>query len=135
MELSTRARRTASWKIMAGLAVAGFVVALAGAAVIVATGSWYVLPPTDLTFADAEAAYTSCQQFVRPQFKTPGPVTFAPLGRRTTQRYVDGRYRVRSHADVVNGAGRLVEVRFSCTLRPTGVAQRWTLENTTIWTD
>jgi hypothetical protein len=101
---------------------------------MVATDSWDIRPQTDLTFADAEAAYGGCQQFVRPQLKVPGPVTFAPIGRRTSRRYVDGRYRVRSHADVVNAAGRLVEIRFACTLRPLG-ADRWTLESLSIWTD
>jgi hypothetical protein len=119
---------------MGGLAVAGLVFGLAGAGVMVATGSWDVRPQLDLTFADAEAAYTGCQQFVRPQLKAPGPVTFAPIGHRTSRRYVDGRYHVRSHADVVNAAGRLVEVHFSCTLRPLG-GDRWNLESLSIWTD
>ena len=135
MQSSTRPRRPASWQIMGGLVIAGLVFALAGAAVIVATGSWDLRLPTDLTFADSEAAYTSCQEFVRPRLKAPGPVTFAPLGRHTTSRYMDGRYRVRSHADVVNAAGRLVEVRFSGTLRPAGAADRWTLDGLSIWTD
>jgi hypothetical protein len=119
---------------MAGLAVAGLVLGLIGAGVLAATGSWILRLPTDLTFADAEAAYTGCQQFVRPQLKAPGPVTFAPIGQHTARRYVDGRYRVRSHADVVNAAGRRVEVGFSCTLRPLG-SDRWTLEGLSIWTD
>ena len=120
---------------MGGLAVAGFVLALAGAGVIVATGSWYVLPQTDLTFADAEAAYSSCQQFVRPRLKAGGPVSFAPIGRRTARRYMDGRYRVRAHADVTTASGRVVEIGFVCTLRPTGGADRWALDGLSIWTD
>jgi hypothetical protein len=81
----------------------------------------------DLTLGDAEATYGACQQFVRAQLKAPGPVTFAPIRRRTVRRYADGRVFVRSHMDATNAAGRLVEIRLSCTMRPLD-GGRWSLE-------
>jgi hypothetical protein len=119
---------------MGWLAATGFGLGLAGAAVLAAIGAGYVPPAADLTLADAEAAYGGCQQFVREQLKAPGPVTFAPIGRRTARRFVDGRFRVRSHADVTNAAGRLVEIRFGCTIRPLG-GDRWALESLSMSTD
>ena len=119
---------------MGGLTIVGFGLGLAGAAVLAAIGTGYVRPPVDLTLAEAEAAYDNCQRFVREDFKAPGPFTFAPIGRNTARRFADGRYRVRSHADVVNGAGRLVEVRFACTIRPIN-GGRWALEGLSVSTD
>ena len=84
--------------------------------------------------ADAEATYAACQGFVRKQLKAPGPVTFAPLRWRTVRRYADGRRFVRSHVDATNAAGRVVEVRLTCTLRPLG-ADRWDLESLTLRSD
>ena len=119
---------------MGGLTVVGLGLGLAGAAALAAIGAGYVRPPADITLADAEAAYDSCQRFVRDDFKAPGPFTFAPISRRTARRYTDGRYHVRSHADVMNGAGRLVEVRFTCTIRPMG-GGRWALDGLSVSTD
>ena len=72
--------------------------------------------------------------FVRTQLKAPGPVTFAPIRRRTVRRYADGRVLVRSHADATNAAGRLVEIRITCTMRPLG-GDRWDLEGLSLRTD
>ena len=88
----------------------------------------------DLSLGDAEAAYGACQQFVRTQLKAPGPVTFAPIRRRTVRRYADGRVLVRSHADATNAAGRLVEIRLTCTMRPLG-GDRWDLEGLALRSD
>ena len=119
---------------MSWLTGTGLVLFLAGVGVVFATGSRYVRPPVDLSAADAEATYTACQGFARAQLKAPGAVTFAPIRWRTVRRYADGRVHVRSHADAANAAGRVVEVRFSCTMRPLG-GNRWDLENLTVWTD
>ncbi|MEO5824092.1 MAG: hypothetical protein ABIT71_26595 [Vicinamibacteraceae bacterium] len=127
-------RRLAPWKIMAGLTAAGLVLFLAGVGVVVATGTRFVRVPVDLSSADAEAAYAACQRFALAQLKAPGPVTFAPIGRWTVRRYTDGRMRVRSHADAANAAGRLVEIRVACRLRPLG-GDRWDLESLTVSTD
>ena len=86
--------RPAAWKTMVMLAVVGLVFGFAGVGLLVATGSGYVRRPVDLAFADAEAAYGACQGFVRTQLKAPGPVTFAPVQRRTVRRYADGRVLV-----------------------------------------
>lgn len=135
MTASTRpAHRPAAWKVMAGLTAVGLVFFAAGAAVIVATGSRWIRQPVDLTAADAEASYAACQRFARADLKSPGPVTFAPLGWRTVRRYSDGRVRVRTHADATNGAGRLIEVRVACTMRALG-ADRWDLESLSVSTD
>jgi len=119
---------------MVSLLAVGLVIGVAGVGLVVATGSAYVRPPVDLSFADADAAYGACQDFVRTQLKAPGPVTFAPIGRRTVRRYADGRVLVRSHADATNAAGRLVEIRVTCTMRPRG-GDRWDLEGLTLRTD
>jgi hypothetical protein len=119
---------------MAWLVVAGLVLGLAGVGLVVATGFGHVRPPVDLSIADADAAYGACQRFARTQINASGPVTFAPIGRRTVRRYGDGRILVRSHADATNAAGRQVEFRLACTLRPLG-ADRWDLEALTIHTD
>ena len=119
---------------MLWLAVVGLVLGVAGVALVVATGSGYLRPPVDLSMADAERAYGACQGFARTQLKAPGEVTFAPIRRRTVRRYADGRVLVRSHADAANAAGRMVEFRVSCTLRPLG-GDRWDLENLTVRTD
>ena len=112
---------------MLALVVVGLVLGFAGVGLVVATGSAYIRPPADLSLADADAAYGACQGFVRTQLETPGPVTFAPIRRRTVRRYADGRVLVRSHADVTNAAGRLVEVHITCTMRLRG-GDRWDLE-------
>ena len=130
---STRVERPAAWKTMVALAVVGLGLGVAGVGLVVATGSGYVRPP-DLSFADADAAYGACQGFVRTQLKAPGPVTFAPIGRRTVRRYADGRVLVRSHADATNAAGRLVEIRITCTMRPLG-GDRWDLEGLSVRSD
>jgi hypothetical protein len=119
---------------MAWLAAVGLALGLAGAAVIVATGSGSLRPPADLSPAEAEAIYAACQDFVRPQLPAKGPVTFSPIRRRTVRYYGDGRAYVRAHADATNGAGRLVEFRFACTLRPQD-GTRWTLEGLSVSTD
>jgi hypothetical protein len=119
---------------MASLVVVGLGLGLAGGGMVVATGSSYVRPTVDLTLADADATYAACQGFVRTQLKASGPVTFAPIRGRTVRRYADGRAYVRSHADAPNAAGRVVEIRFACTLRPLG-GDRWTLEDLTVSTD
>jgi len=119
---------------MAALAVVGLVLGFAGVGLVVATGSGYLRPPVDLSFGDADAAYGACQRFVRAQLKAPGPVTFAPISRRTVRRYVDGRVRVRSHADVTNAAGRLVEIHITCTMRPLE-GDRWDLEGLAVRSD
>jgi hypothetical protein len=127
-------RRPSAWKVMGGLAVIGLVLGLAGAGLMAVTGSGYTPPPLDLTQADADAAYTACQRFVREQVKVAGPLTFAPLSRRTARRFVDGRYRVRSHADAANQAGHLVEIHVACTIRPLG-GDRWQLDDLSVTTD
>ena len=66
---------------------------VAGVGLVVATGLGYVRPPVDLSFGVADAAYGACQRFVRTQLKARGPVTFAPISRRTVRRYADGRVR------------------------------------------
>ncbi len=119
---------------MATLAVVGLLVIGGGAAVMVATNSHYIRPPVDLSMADAEATYAACQRFARAELKAPGPVTFASIGRRTVRRYADGRLRVRAHADATNAAGRHVDVRVICTMRPLG-GDRWDLESLSISTD
>jgi hypothetical protein len=119
---------------MVALVVVGLVLGVAGVGLVVATGSGYVSPPADLSFADADAAYGACQRFVSTQLKTPGPVTFAPIRRRTVRRYADGRVLVRSHADATNAAGRLVEIRIACTMRPLG-GDRWDLERLAVHGD
>ncbi|MFI5076048.1 MAG: hypothetical protein ACHQRO_01840 [Vicinamibacteria bacterium] len=119
---------------MAALAVVGLVLGFAGVGLVVATGSGYLRPPVDLSLDDADAAYGACQRFVRTQLKAPGPVTFAPISRRTVRRYVDGRVRVRSHADVTNAAGRLVEIHITCTMRPLE-GDRWDLEGLAVRSD
>lgn len=119
---------------MVTLAVVGLVLGFAGVGLLVATGSGYVRPPLDLAFADADAAYSACQGFVRAQLKAPGPVTFAPVQRRTVRRYADGRVLVRSHADATNAAGRLVEIRITCTMRTLG-GERWALEGLALRSD
>jgi hypothetical protein len=119
---------------MVVLVVVGLVLGVAGVGLVVATGSAYVRPPIDLSFADADAAYGACQGFVRAQLGAPGPVTFAPIGRRTVRRYADARVLVRSHADATNAAGRLVEIRIACTMRPLG-SGRWNLESLTLRSD
>ena len=119
---------------MAALAVVGLVLGFAGVGMVVATGSGYLRPPVDLSFGDADAAYGACQRFVRTQLKVPGPVTFAPISRRTVRRYVDGRVRVRSHADVTNAAGRLVEIHITCTMRPLE-GDGWDLEGLAVRSD
>jgi hypothetical protein len=127
MSSSAAAVRPAAWKTMLALVVVGLVLGFAGVGLVVATGSAYVRPPADLSLADADAAYGACQGFVRTQLEAPGPVAFAPIRRRTVRRYADGRVLVRSHADVTNAAGRLVEVHITCTMRPRG-GDRWDLE-------
>jgi hypothetical protein len=131
---SARAERPAAWKTMAALVVVGLVLGLAGVGLVVATGSAYVRPPVDLSFGDADAAYGACQRFVRTQLKAPGPVTFAPIGRRTVRRYADGRVRVRSHADVTNASGRVVELHLTCTMRPLE-GDRWDLQGLSLRTE
>ena len=131
---SARPERPAAWKTMAALVVVGLVLGFAGVGLVVATGSGYVRPPVDLSFGDADAAYGACQGFVRTQLKAPGPVTFAPISRRTVRRYADGRVRVRSHADVTNAAGRVVEIHITCTMRPLE-GNRWDLEGLALRTD
>jgi hypothetical protein len=118
---------------MVALAVVGLVLGFAGVGLVIATGSGYVRPP-DLSLADADAAYGACQGFVRTQLKAAGPVTFAPLRRRTVRRYADGRVLVRSHADVTSAAGHLVEIRITCTMRPLG-GDRWDLEGLALRSD
>ena len=118
---------------MVSLVVVGLVLGFAGVGLLVATGSGYVRPP-DLSFADADAAYGACQGFARAQLKAPGPVTFAPIRRRTVRRYADGRVMVRSHADATNAAGRVVEIRLTCTMRPLG-GDRWDLEGLALRSD
>ena len=135
MHSSARAAaRPAAWKTMLALGVVGLVLGVAGVGLVVATGSAYVRPPVDLSFADADATYDACQGFVRTQLKAPGPVTFAPIRRRTVRRYGDGRVLVRSHADATNAAGRLVEIRITCRMRPLG-GDRWDLEGLTLRSD
>jgi hypothetical protein len=135
MSSSARAAiRPAVWKTMAGLVVVGVGLGLAGAGLVVATGSGYLRPTVPLSNADAEAAYGACQGFVRTNLKASGPLTFAPIRMRTVRRYSDGRLLVRSHADAPNAAGRLVEMRFACTLRPIG-SGRWDLEGLRVSTD
>lgn len=119
---------------MAWLAVVGLALGLAGAGVIVATGSGSLRPPIDLSPAEADAIYAACQDFVRPRLPAKGPVTFAPMRRRTVRHYGDGRAYVRAHADAANAAGRLVEFRFACTLRPLD-GGRWDLEGLRVSTD
>ena len=119
---------------MLALLVVGLVLGVAGVGLVVVTGSAYVPQPMDLSMADAEATYGACQQFVRTQLKAPGPVTFAPIRRRTVRRYADGRVLVRSHVDAANAAGRLVEIRIACTMRPLG-GDRWSLEGLSLRTD
>lgn len=119
---------------MASLVGVGLVLFLVGVGVVIATGTRFIRVPVDLSSADAEAGYAACQQFARAQLKAPGPVTFAPIGRWTVRRYTDGRLRVRSHADAVNAAGRTIEIRVACRLRPLG-ANRWDLESLTVSTD
>jgi hypothetical protein len=119
---------------MASLAVGGLVLALAGAGLVVATESGVLRPAVDLSLTDAQSTYEACQGFVRPKLETPGPVTFAPIGRRTSRRYGGGRVLVRSHADAPNAAGRLVEFRFACTMRPHD-GGRWDLESLRVSTD
>ena len=80
--------------------------------------------PLNLSTTDAEAGYAACQRFALAQLKAPGPVTFAPIGRWTVRRYTDGRLRVRSHAAASNAAGRTIEIRVACRLRPLG-GDRW----------
>jgi len=126
--------RPAPWKTMLALVVVGLVLGGAGVGLVVATGSGYVRPAVDLSMVDADAAYAACQQFARTRLKAPGPVTFAPVRRRTVRRYADGRVLVRSHADVTNAAGRLVEVRIACTMRPLA-GDRWDLEGLSLRTD
>jgi hypothetical protein len=135
MPFSTHtAVRPTAWKTMAWLVVVGLGLGLAGVGLVVATGAGYVRPSVDLTLGDAEAAYGACQGFVRAQLKTSRPVNFAPIRRRTVRRYTDGRVYVRSHADTPNTAGRLVEIRIGCTLRPLG-GDRWDLESLSVSTD
>jgi hypothetical protein len=119
---------------MALLVAVGLVLALAGAGLVIATGSGYVRRTVDISLADTEATYGACQGFVRTQLKPSGPVTFAPIRRRTVRRYADGRVYVHSHADAPNAAGRIVEIRFACTLRPLG-GDRWDLESLRVSTD
>src|SRR3954463_13558403 len=119
--------RPAAWKIMAGLAVIGLVLGVAGVALVIATGSLYVRPPVDLSFGDADAAYGACQGFARAQLKDAGPVTFEPVRRRPGRRSPDGRVFVRAHADTTNAAGRPVDIHVACTMRPLG-GERWELE-------
>jgi hypothetical protein len=119
---------------MVALAVVGLVLGFAGVGLLVATGSGYVRPPVDLSFADADTAYGACQQFAFTRLETPGPVTFAPIRRRTVRRYPDGRVLVRSRADATNAAGRHVEIRISCTMRPLG-GDRWELEGFSVSSD
>jgi hypothetical protein len=135
MSRSARAAvRPAAWKTMLALVVVGLVLGGAGVGLVVATGSGYVRPAVTLSMADAEAAYGACQEFARAQLKAPGPVTFAPVRRRTVRRYADGRVLVRSHADVTNAAGHLIEFRVTCTLRPL-TGDRWDLEGLSLRTD
>ncbi len=126
--------RPAAWKTMVALVVAGLVLGVAGVGLVVATGTGYVRPAVDLSFADADAAYGACQRFVLTQLKAPGPVTFAPIRRRTVRRYADGRVFVRTHADMANAAGRLVEIGVTCTMRPLG-DDRWNLEGLSVRSD
>ena len=121
--------RPAPWKTIVWLSAVGLVLGLAGAAAIVATGSGSLRPSIDLAPAQAEAIYGVCQDFVRTRFPAKGPVTFAPIGRRTVRKYGDGRAYVRAHA-----AGRLEEFRFDCTLRPLD-GGRWELEGLSVSTD
>jgi hypothetical protein len=124
----------APWKIAAGLTVTGVLLFLAGVAVVVATGSHYVRPTVDLSSTEAESAYEACQAYARKDLKAPGPVTFEPLRRWNVRRYMDGRVRVRASADGVNGAGRAIDLRVACRLRPIG-AGRWELESLSVSTD
>ena len=119
---------------MAVLVAVGVGLAAAGAGLVVATGSGYVRPTVDLSMADAEATFEACQGFVRTRLDAPGTITFAPTRGRSVRRYVDGRVYVRSSARAPNAAGRLVEVRFACTLRwlPDN---RWDLEGLRVSTD
>ena len=88
-----------------------------------------------MSFADADAAYGACQRFVLTQLKAPGPVTFAPIQRRTVRRYADGRVFVSAaHADMANAAGRLVEIGVTCTMRPLG-GDAWDLEGLSVRSD
>ena len=119
---------------MAALVAVGLGLALAGAGLVIATGSGYVRSAVEVSLADTEATYSACQGFVRTQLKASGPVTFAPIRRRTVRRYADGRVYVRSHADAPNASGRLVEIRFACTLRPLD-GGRWELEGLRVSTD
>jgi hypothetical protein len=119
---------------MAALVAVGFGLALIGTGLVVATGSGYIRPPVEISLADSEATYDACQSFVRAELKGFGPLTFAPIRNRTVRRYADGRVYVRSHADAPNAAGRMVEIRFSCKLRPLGAA-RWDLEGLSVSTD
>lgn len=119
---------------MIALAVVGLILGVAGVGLVIATGSGYVRPPVDLSFADSDAAYTACQGFVRKQIKAPGEVTFAPIRRRTVRRFADGRVLVTSHAEVENTAERFVEIRITCTMRPLG-GDRWDLETLVVSTD
>jgi hypothetical protein len=134
MSSSDRAAVRPAWKTMVWLLVVGLVLGLAGAGLVVATGSGYLRPTVALSNAEAEAGYGACQRFVRTELKASGTVTFAPIGTRTVRRYSDGRLLVRSHADAANAAGRLVEFRFACTLRPLGDG-RWDLEGLRVSTD
>jgi hypothetical protein len=127
-------RRPAAWKVIGGLTIIGLVLGLAGAGLMAVTGSGAMRPRVDLSEADAEAAYAACQRFVREQAKAPGPLTFAPLGWRTARRFVDGRYRVRSHARAANQAGHLVDIRVACIIRPLG-GDRWQLEDLSVTSD
>jgi hypothetical protein len=119
---------------MLALAGVGLALGLSGAGLIVVTGSGYARPAAPLSMADAETSYRACQGFLRGQLKATGPVTFAPMRMRTVRRYSDGRIHVRSHADTPNAAGRPVEVRFTCTMRPLG-GNRWDLEGLSVSTD
>jgi hypothetical protein len=126
--------RVAPWKIMAGLTAIGLVMFLASVGVVLATGTRFVSTPVDLSAPDAEAAYAACQKFALADLKSPGPVTFAPIGRWTVRRYADGRLRVRSHADATNAAGRTIDIRVACRMRPLG-GDRWDLESLSVSTD
>ena len=119
---------------MATLVAVGFGLALVGTGVVVMTESGYIRPAVDISLADTEATYDACQNFVRAEVKGFGPLTFAPIRSRTVRRYADGRVYVRSHADAPNAAGRVVEIRFACKLRPLGAA-RWDLEDLSVSTD
>jgi hypothetical protein len=126
--------RPAAWKTMLALAGIGLALSLAGAGLLVATGSGYARPAAPLSMADAESSYAACQDFLRAQLKATGPVTFAPIRMRTVRRYRDGRIYVRSHAETPNAAARPVDVRFTCTMRPLS-GGRWDLEGLSVSTD